>query len=167
VSDRRNPDEKKAQEDANRDPLSGRAGAHPVGTGIGAVAGGAAAGAAAGAVGGPVGAVAGAAIGGVVGGLAGKGIAEKVDPTVEHGFWRETYITRPYVQTGAAYDEYAPAYEYGWQSQARYQGKTFDESESSLRSEWNKVRGKSNLEWDRAKEAVRDSWERVRSRPSR
>ena len=66
----------------NRDPISGRPGAHPVGTGLGAAAGGMAAGAAAGSVAGPVGTVAGAAVGAIVGGLAGKGIAEMVDPTV-------------------------------------------------------------------------------------
>ena len=41
--------------DANRDPISGAPGAHPVGTGVGAIAGGAAAGAAVGTVAGPVG----------------------------------------------------------------------------------------------------------------
>ena len=41
--------------DANRDPLTGAPGSHPVGTGLGAVAGGLAAGAAAGTVVGPVG----------------------------------------------------------------------------------------------------------------
>src|SRR5476651_2068900 len=85
-------DEKQAQQDANRDPLSGRAGAHPVGTGVGAAAGGIAAaiatGAAMGTFAGPagtaVGAAAGAAAGAVAGGLAGKAVAEHLDPTVEH-----------------------------------------------------------------------------------
>lgn len=36
--------------DANRDPITGEAGSHPIGTGLGAVAGGMAAGAAAGTV---------------------------------------------------------------------------------------------------------------------
>lgn len=66
--------------DANRDPLTGTPGAHPVGTGLGA-AGGAGAGAAIGAMAGPIGAGIGAAIGGIVGGLAGKGGGEAVNPT--------------------------------------------------------------------------------------
>jgi phage tail tape-measure protein len=73
-------DEKSKTKDANRDPLSGTPGAHPVGTGIGA-AGGAGAGAAIGAMAGPIGAGVGAAIGGIVGGLAGKGGGEAVNPT--------------------------------------------------------------------------------------
>ena len=59
----------KEPHDANRDPLTGAPGAHPVGVGLGTAAGGMAAGAAAGAVAGPVGAVAGAVVGGIVGGL--------------------------------------------------------------------------------------------------
>ena len=86
---------------ANRDPITGAPGSHPVGTGVGAVAGGVAAGAAAGAVAGPVGAVVGAAVGAVVGGLAGKAVAENIDPTVEDAYWRDSYTERPYVPAGA------------------------------------------------------------------
>lgn len=69
-----------ATPDANPDPLSGAAGSHPVGTGIGA-AGGAAAGASIGAVAGPIGAAVGTLVGAVAGGLAGKGAAEAINPT--------------------------------------------------------------------------------------
>ena len=99
------------RKDANRDPISGAPGSHPVGTGLGAAAGGVAAGAAAGSVAGPIGTVVGAAIGAVAGGLAGKGIAEMIDPTVEEAYWRETYSSRPYVNQGASYDDYGPAYQ--------------------------------------------------------
>jgi hypothetical protein len=68
---------------ANRDPITGTPGAHPVGTGVGALAGGAATGAAVGTVAGPVGTVIGAAVGAVAGGLAGKGVAEEIDPTID------------------------------------------------------------------------------------
>jgi phage tail tape-measure protein len=68
---------------ANRDPITGTPGAHPVGTGVGAFAGGAAAGAAVGTVAGPVGTAIGAAVGAVAGGLAGQGVAEEIDPTID------------------------------------------------------------------------------------
>lgn len=69
---------------ANRDPLSGAPGSHPVGTGIGS-AGGAAAGAAiGGAVGGPAGVLVGGAIGAVAGGVTGHAAGESANPTVEH-----------------------------------------------------------------------------------
>ena len=97
-----------ANRDENRDPLSGERGAHPVGTGVGAAAGGLAAGAATGAavgtVAGPigtaVGTAVGAAIGAVTGGLAGKAVAEHIDPTVEHDYWRSNYSKRSYVGHG-------------------------------------------------------------------
>jgi phage tail tape-measure protein len=167
-------DEKQSERDAHRDPLSGRAGAHPIGTGIGAaaggIAGGVAAGAAIGTLAGPVGtalgAATGAAIGAVVGGLGGKELAENANPTVEHGFWRENYASRPYALIGVSYEEYAPAYQYGWESQARYHDKSFDEAESFLRRDWERARGASTLAWDNAMEAARDSWTRIAKRQS-
>jgi phage tail tape-measure protein len=69
--------------DDNADPLSKSSGAHPVGVGVGA-AGGGAAGAAVGSAAGPVGAAVGGVVGAVAGGLAGKGVAEVVNPTVDH-----------------------------------------------------------------------------------
>src|SRR5688500_13752611 len=84
--------------DANRDPLTGAPGSHPVGTAAGAVAGAVAAGAAAGTLAaGPVGTVVGAAVGAIAGGLAGKGIAEMIDPTVEDRYWKDNYSARSYV----------------------------------------------------------------------
>lgn len=81
MSAKKNNPERKTQQDANRDPITGEPGSHPVGTGIGAAAGGAAAGAAVGTVAGPVGTGIGAAIGAVAGGLGGKAAAEHFNPT--------------------------------------------------------------------------------------
>ena len=67
---------------ANRDPLTGEPGSHPVGTGIGS-AGAAAAGAAVGGVvGGPTGMLVGGAIGAVAGAVAGHAAGEGANPTV-------------------------------------------------------------------------------------
>ena len=146
---------------ANRDPITGAPGAHPVGTGLGAAAGGMAAGAAAGTVAGPVGTVVGAAVGAVVGGLAGKGIAEKIDPTIEEAYWRENYVSRPYVAKSYTYDDYGPAYMYGVDNYSRYQGRKFEDVESELGRDWQRAKGKSRLAWDDAKYAVKDSWHRL------
>jgi hypothetical protein len=155
--------------DANRDPLTGTPGSHPIGTGVGAVVGGAAAaagtaaaaGAAAGTVVGPVGTVIGAAIGAVAGGLAGKAVAEHIDPTFEDTYWRENYSTRPYVAEGSGYDDYGPAYRYGVDTFGRHDGRSFDEVEPELASGWDRARGTSRLEWSNAKHASRDAWHRV------
>ncbi len=146
--------------DANRDPITGTPGAHPVGTGVGA-AGGGAAGAAIGAVGGPIGAAVGMVAGAIAGGLAGKGVAEKIDPTVEDAYWRENYTKRPYVAAGDSYDAYQPAYRTGYEGKARYKDKTFEEAESDLQRDYEAARGNSNVTWDRAKNATKDAWHRV------
>ena len=147
--------------DANRDPISGAPGAHPVGVGAGA-AGGAATGAAIGAVvGGPVGAMVGGTVGAVAGGLGGKGAAEKVNPTVEDAYWRKTYTARHPVGAGEPYEMYQPAYRYGWESQGRHSGKSFDAAEPELRRGWETTSHAKGLSWDRAKHSMRDAWQRV------
>jgi hypothetical protein len=127
---------------------------HAVGTGIGAVAGGAAGaiatGAAIGTVAGPVGTVAGAAVCAVVGGVAGNLIAKDINPTVEDKYWRENYAARLYA-ANKSYDEYGPAYRYGWESYAQHDGKPFDEVESDLERDWDGAKGKSRLQWQNAK----------------
>lgn len=145
---------------ANRDPITGAPGAHPVGVGAGAASAGAAGAAIGGVVGGPVGAVVGAAIGAVSGGLAGKGAAESVNPTVEDEYWRKNYSARPYAGSGS-YDDFKPAYQYGWESFSRYRGRKFDEVEPDLRRDWEKTKSNTRLGWDKARAATRDAWDRV------
>lgn len=147
--------------DANRDPLTGAPGSHPVGTGLGAVAGGAAAGAATGTVAGPVGTVVGAAIGAIVGGLAGKGVAEAIDPTRERAYWSENFSGRDYVEKGASFDDYGPAYGFGVYARSRYPGRDFDDVESEMSGDWAASRGASSLSWERARLASRDAWNRI------
>lgn len=164
-TDRSNIDRKNANGkndvNSNRDPITGASGAHPVGTGVGAVAGGIAAGAAAGTVAGPVGMAAGAVVGAVAGGLAGKGVAEQIDPTVEEGYWRDNFSSRSYVSKGDSFSDYGPAYRYGLDSYGRSEGRTFEESESDLKRDWQSSKGESNLSWDRARHASRDAWQRT------
>ncbi len=156
-------DERKLPREAseNRDPISGATGSHPVGTGVGAAAGGAAAGAAAGTIAaGPVGTAVGAAVGAVVGGLAGKGIAEKINPTVEDAHWRENYTSRPYVDRTRPYDHYRPAYQFGWESRARLAHQSWDDAEPLLRRDWEQHNHSWTLDWNAASPAIRDAWDR-------
>jgi hypothetical protein len=145
----------------NLDPITGEPGAHPVGTGIGAIAGGAAAGAAVGSVAGPIGTAVGIAVGAVVGGLAGKGVAEKVDPTIEDAYWRGNYRSRKYVDKDATYETYQPAYRAGYEGYARYPGRKYDEIETDLQRDYELSRGETGVEWEKAKHATRDAWHRV------
>ena len=147
--------------DSNPDPITKEPGSHPVGTGLGASGGGLAGAAIGTAVGGPIGGIVGGAIGAIGGGLAGHAAGEAIDPTVEDGYWRDNYRTRPYVGADETYETYQPAYKYGWESRNKFQGRKFDEVESDLARGWDKTRGTSSLTWDRAKLATRDAWHRV------
>lgn len=155
--------EREKATDANRDPITGTPGAHPVGTGIGATGGGAAGAAIGAAVGGPVGAAVGLGIGAVAGGLAGKGAAEAVNPTLEDTYWRDNWATQPYVERTYTYDDYAPAYRAGYEGYSKYgtTGRTYDQAEADLRNDWERVKGKSRLNWEKAKMATRAGWHRV------
>jgi hypothetical protein len=150
--------------DANRDPLTGEPGSHPIGTGVGAAGGGATGAAVGAAVGGPVGAALGGVAGAVAGGAAGHAVAEGLDPTVEDAYWRRTYTTRSYYQAGRTYEEYGPAYRYGWESATRpeYRTRTFEEVESDLERGWDKLKGNARETWRDVREATRDAWNRVR-----
>ncbi len=146
--------------DANRDPITGEPGSHPVGTGVGTL-GGAAAGAAIGSVAGPVGTAVGGLVGAIAGAAAGHSVAEGIDPTAEDAYWNENYKLQPYFIGDHDYNDYGPAYRMGYEGQGRHKGRTFDDAEPELAREWNSTRGKSRLEWDSARDAVRDGWHRV------
>jgi hypothetical protein len=145
----------------NPDPITGAPGAHPLGTGVGATLGAVAAGAAVGTVAGPVGTLVGAATGAVVGGLAGKGVAEAIDPTKEDAYWRENFRSRHYVNQGATYDDYGPAYGFGVETASRHPGRSFDDAELELSRQWTSRTGTSTLGWNQAKDAARDAWDRL------
>ncbi|MDB6058932.1 MAG: hypothetical protein JWO95_2776 [Verrucomicrobiales bacterium] len=151
--------------DANRDPITGTPGSHPVGTGVGAAVGGAAAGAAVGSVAGPVGTVAGIVGGAIVGGLAGKGVAEKIDPTREDAYWRENHAKQSFGRE-RGYDDYSNAYRTGYSGYDRYgrEGRTFEDSESDLQRDYETNAGTSGLGWTDAREAARAAWHRVHGR---
>jgi hypothetical protein len=136
-----------------------------VGGVAGGVTGGMAAGAAVGGMTGPVGAVVGAAVGAVAGAVAGKMV--KVDHAAEDSYWRDNYSTRPYVASGSAYDDYAPAYRHGADAYAKNPNRSFDEAEPEIRQDWGTARGKSSLEWEHAKHASRDAWTRLSDRVER
>ncbi|HEX5755076.1 MAG TPA: hypothetical protein VFY12_01820 [Arenimonas sp.] len=122
------------EDNANRDPITGAPGAHPIGTGVGALAGGTAA------------------------GLAGKGVAAAIDPAREDAYWRDHFSERPYVEHGSSYDDYGPAYSFGLESVSRYPGKSFDEAEPEMSLRWVGSEGTSRLHWGNARNAVRDAW---------
>lgn len=102
-------------------------------------------------------------IGAVKGGIAaGMKAIGPIDATAEHEFWRAEYQRRHYFTPGTAYEQYGPAYQFGWESYASHNGPTsFDQVESQLSRNWEFRRGKSLLSWSHAKNAARDAWQRA------
>ena len=167
----------------NLDPLTGATGAHPVGTGVGAI-GGMSAGVAVGAaVGGPLGSAVGGIVGSVAGALAGKGVGEAVNPTAgpiepavvapgnsslpvdpvaEDLYWQRAFITEPYYDDTLSYDDYGPAYRIGIAHRLGDAGaRDWDDSETQLASLWQRHKGLSRLQWKEAREAIHAAWLRV------
>jgi hypothetical protein len=153
----------------NEDLISGEHGAHPLGVGVGAIGAGAVAGAVGGAVAGPVGVLAGAMGGAVLGGMIGKETAEAINPTTETDYWRSRHDSQPYAQGPQTYDDFAPAYRYGWESYStrRPEHTTFEHAESELGRGWQAFKGKSTLTWNQVRAATRDAWGRVEAAASR
>ena len=128
--------------------------------GTGAV-GGAITGAAIGSAAGPIGSLVGAVAGGVVGAKAGDAIAEAINPTDYEDEMRRTHATASYARSDRDWNDYQPAYKYGYDTYGRHQGRRFEDVDDELGSEWNRNRGNSRLEWSDAREAVRDGWHRI------
>lgn len=84
-----------------------------------------------------------------------------VDPAAEDSYWRQSYGSRPYTPSGASYDDFGPAYDYGVKSYTNNPGRSFDDMESDMSQNWNSSRGGSSLDWQGAKHAARDAWDRL------
>lgn len=148
---------------AHRDPITGEPGSHPVGSGLGAAGGGAAGAAIGGALGGPGGAIVGALAGGLTGGLAGKGIAEKVDPSIEEAYWRQNYAAQDYADENEPFEAYEPAYRVGYIGYGllRDTDMGYDDAEPHLRDEYERSREERHVDWETGRHAARDAWHRV------
>ena len=133
---------------------------HSIGAGTGAV-GGAVAGAAAGSLGGPVGTVVGAVVGAVAGAKAGDAIAEAVNPTEYSAHFENTYRETPYYSSGREWNDYQPAYQYGYDTYGKYRGQRFEDVETQLERDWDTTKANSRLAWTEAKGAVRDGWHHI------
>lgn len=83
-----------------------------------------------------------------------------IDAAEEDAYWREHYLSRPYVTPGAAYSDYRDAYRYGWESRSAYDS-SWDDVSDKLERGWEKAKKESRLAWADAKQAVRDAWHRV------
>jgi len=75
--------------------------------------------------------------------------------------FRSDFKQRYGSNASATYDMYAPAYQYGYRqaSDERYRGKSWDDAESDLRSDYSRNNPKST--WEQMKDAVRYGWDKM------
>jgi len=78
--------------------------------------------------------------------------------------FRDDFKTRYASTAGAKYEDYAPAYQYGstLAGDQRYANRSWDDIETSARSDWQTRYPGSD--WERFKAAVRHGWEKVSGR---
>ena len=91
---------------------------------------------------------------------------DKVTPDGNDDSYYRTHWTNNYASSGDTYNDYEPAYRYGSQmhSDARYQGRNWDEVEPGLRSDWDTRYSKNGVStWDKMKAAVRHGWDKATS----
>ena len=158
-SDRRGLD---PNPDANRDPITGTPGSHPVGTAAGAVAGAVAAGAAAGTLAaGPVGTVVGAALGAVAGGLGRQGHRRADRPDRRRPLLEGQLLVPPVRGFRRQLQRLRPGVPLRLRDVPKYHGQSFDDIESDLSRDWDSAKGTSRLTWNEAKYATKDSFQRV------
>ncbi|MEO8585635.1 MAG: hypothetical protein ABI584_05710 [Acidobacteriota bacterium] len=138
---------------------------HPVATAFGGLGAGAAGAVAGAAMGGPIGAVIGGAVAAAAGAVAGNSFASEFDATEEAAFWKERFQLRGYYRPGTTFEQWEPAYRFGWSSARRpeHAHRSFGDLEDELSAEWRKEREAVGDDWRLYRDAVKDAWDRVRN----
>ena len=79
----------------------------------------------------------------------------------DRSWWQQNYNSRPYVTADRRFEDYEPSYQFGYEAANRYRGRSFNDIEPSLRSDWERYEGRGRSTWDHVKDAVRDAWDKV------
>ena len=75
--------------------------------------------------------------------------------------FQQSYEKAPYYRDGQSWQDYEPAYKYGYDQYASATGRKWEEVKSELEQGWDKAKGESRMAWEQAKDAVRAGWDRV------
>ncbi|AVR96033.1 YsnF/AvaK domain-containing protein [Pseudoduganella armeniaca] len=88
---------------------------------------------------------------------------EQLGSSTDNDEYYRSHWTSNYGNQGGSFDEYAPAYRYGasMRGSDAYRGRSWDEAETTLRSNWESHYPTSA--WDKLKAAVKHGWERMTS----
>lgn len=94
------------------------------------------------------------------GSTSGESTGSAAEWTKEETYWREHHSKQPYAKD-RPYEHYAPAYKTGFEGAQKYSGRSYDEVEESLASDYEKAQPGSGVPWDSARPAVRAAWDRL------
>ncbi len=80
----------------------------------------------------------------------------------EDAWWRQNFSSRRYA-AGREYEEFRPAFQYGYESANHHLGRMWNDVEADLRTGWDKFegRGPGGAKWEDIKDAVKDAWHRM------
>lgn len=93
--------------------------------------------------------------------LSGQAVTSSYDRDYDASTFRNHFQTN-YANRGRTYDEYEPAYRYGYTlaNDARYRGRDWNTIEADARRDW--AQNHKDSAWEDFKDAVRYSWERAK-----
>jgi len=81
---------------------------------------------------------------------------------LEDRWWEQNFASRPYA-SGHSYEDFRPAYQYGFESGRHHMGRSWNDVEPDLRTGWDKFEGRraGGAAWENIKDAVKDAWHRI------
>ena len=72
--------------------------------------------------------------------------------------FRNNYEQAGYYNKERTWNDYEPAYQYGYSQYGQRRGQRFEDIENDMERGWEATKANSRLAWHEAKEAVRDGW---------
>jgi hypothetical protein len=81
----------------------------------------------------------------------------------DDNYWQQNHISLPNHETEAYPEVLQPAYQAGHEGYDRYSGKSFDEAETELQSDYAQLaqKGGISVPWQNAKDAAREAWDQA------
>lgn len=92
-----------------------------------------------------------------------RAVLGPVDAREEDAFWQQAYRREHYYSAHLEYEDYAPAYCVGYIGYAQYGG-AYDDAETSLCANWERIKSDSRLTLEEARLAMRAAWDRMAAR---
>ena len=107
---------------------------------------------------GPLGTAIGAAAGGFTGAAAGEQIGQAMDHRENLVHLAETFSEQDYYVSEMEWEDYEPAYRYGFDAYPTHAHLPIEDAKRSMRKNWQQYNQHSHLNWDHAWNAILHAW---------